>query len=197
MPVNVGDVLRIVDEKTHGPEEHSNIGVWHVLITDGTPGTDANVMDTLATSLDDAYDLIVGNYKATFKFVRITGQNLTENEILPNTAWPTLTVGGSTGENFPYQVAAFVWWNTITPRVRGSKYLGPFTEAAAVGGIWEPTNLAQLEDFADHFLDINVGGGFNWRWGVYNADLDRFTHFTSANVQTEARTMKRRYRSRE
>lgn len=149
-------------------------------------------MVDVAAYLDSAYTEIITHVSNRVSFSLITGQNLTQDTILPEKTWPLLTIGSAVDDMLPEQLCPYVFWRTPRPRTRSSVYLPPFTEGAWTGTIIPPAALANLQDYANRFIgDFTMTLG-TIRKGAFNPGLLRFSECSTGIRQTSYRTQRRR-----
>lgn len=167
MSVSVGDFVRLTAKmKLFGTEDVQNVLTYRVDVN--TTGDDATLMVEAALFLDIAYTLINPFVSTVLTYTSVDGQNISKNELLPETPWPVLTGGLNASNLLPTQVAACVFWPTITPKVRTSIFLGGFTGASnGLTAAIEASLLTVLATFGAAIKDWNtanvdaVKGSFN------------------------------------
>lgn len=132
MAVSVGDFVRLTAKmKLFSTEDIMNVFTYRVDRND-TVDDDA-FMDEAALFMDISYTLINPDMRDLLTYISVDGQNISKSELLPEKPWPVLTVGPLTQDLLPTQVAAEVFWPTITPKVRTSSFIGGYTVTALKG----------------------------------------------------------------
>lgn len=125
MAVSVGDFVRITAKmRLFGTDDVQNVFTYRVDRND--TADDAGFMVAAAVHMDAAYTLINARITDFLAYVSVDGQNISKNELLPETSWPILTAGTNANDLLPTQVAACVFWPTTTPKVRTSTFFGGF-----------------------------------------------------------------------
>ncbi len=192
MGVQVDDILRITANMTFLGNAIRNI--YHYKVEVATGSIDQDWMDDIALILDDAYVFIGGDLAPNLFFDDISGQNLTQDEILPTTGWPTLVAGTGIPNATAPQNSALVFWNTITPRVVARKFIGVLAEGRQDNGTWVAGTVAALLNYA---LDIELSF-FPLPLkrlaspGVFRVLPARFTVLGNSNVNATVMTQRRR-----
>lgn len=138
---------------------------------------DTVAMQDLAEELDDWYTCINPQIVDNQTYVDIDGFNLTQDSPLPETSWPSKTVGGSASDPTPSGAAALVTFRTNFSRRRGRKFLGVMGEGnIGANGQWNTTLMTNLATFGAQLLDPFVGqvSGETWLpviWSVLKAGM--------------------------
>lgn len=191
MAVAVNDILRIAAVVTVAGQEYVN--VHHLKVLSNTTVDDAAFMAELVATLASIYANIQGDQTTGLQYLRIEGQNITQDAVLPTTGWPGLPSGTSALDVLPTQVAAFVYWPTSRLRTRASSFLPGFTEAANTpGGVWSAGAIANVQAFGDALVPAIASANVTTRKGTYNRPLNRFIELQAAVVPPRARTQRRR-----
>ncbi len=127
MTVSVGDFVRITPKmKLFGTDDVMNVFTFRVDRNDTVD--DAGFMVAMALHMDDNYSPMNVFFSTFMTYVSVDGFNISKNELLPDTPWPTLVAGTQVTDLLPTQTAGCVFWPTITPKVRTSAFLGAFCE---------------------------------------------------------------------
>lgn len=187
----VGDVLRITANFSQGGDEYVNVHHFQVAAITGTP-SDQTIMDDIADYLDTSYAAIIGQQVVGLLYEDISGQNITQNVIMPTVAWPVLTAGTGSGEAVPKQTAGYVFWRTLRPKTRASSFIPGFSEISSNAGLLIAGAVGSLENFGDRFVGGMGIGSATLLKGAYNYPLDRFTVVTSRHVSPTLATQRRR-----
>lgn len=192
MSVQVGDIVRIVAEmRLLTSEDIANI--YHFKTVINTTADDLAFMTDVASRLDPVYQAINLVVTAGLDYVAISGQNITRNELMPTVGWPTLVAGADGGVLLPTQTSGFVFFRTLTPKVRASKFLAGFTESSNfAGGTIGAAAGTALANYAIALLAGLTTANIDLDYGAYNAALARFTPVTSYIIPTRWRTQRRR-----
>lgn len=190
-----GDVLRVVAGFLANSAQDVMENVYHLEVN-GADVAEADILDAVATWLDDAYGAYNGSLSTGLDYDRITVYNLTQGFLVGDTAWPTLTSGAASGDQEPPQTCPFVKFPSDVQGSQGRKYLPNITEANTdSGGQIASGSLATLAGYAAAILaDIIPQVGTALIPGNWNPDLVRFAHWTAALVTATLRTQRRRVR---
>ncbi len=191
MAVVVGDFVKITAKmKLFGTDDVQNVYTFRVDRND-TPN-DTVFMTAMALHMDDAYTLILADIADELTFISVDGINISKSELLPDTAWPVLTVGPNTNALLPTQTAACVFWPTTTPKVRTSTFLGGYTEGANfLDGTIVVSVQASLALFGAA-MRIVATASVDAVKGSFNPTLLIFTPAGTAQVPNRWRTQRRR-----
>lgn len=193
MTVAINDIVRVnCNFQFDGVDLFTN--VFHFKITKQDAVDDDAFMDAVALEMDDLYTIINPIITNDIAYIDVDAQNITQNELLPAKAWPALTVGGDAISNaLPTQVAACVFFRTLRPKTRASKFIAGLTETNNVdGGVIQPAALAVLQTWGNSYVAGIVSTLVDADYGAYNKALDRFTQVIQARVPTRFRTQRRR-----
>jgi len=137
----------------------------------GNTVSDADAMDDLAEFLDDAYADIISRQCNETTYVDLDGYNVTGDNPMPETSWPTRTAGTAASEPLPTGSAGLITFRTGFSRRNGRKFLGVFSEGCvSSSGLWTTATQTALAAFGANFLSGFTGGtsGENWMPGVYS-----------------------------
>lgn len=191
MTVTVGDFVRLTAKmKLFGTDDVMNVFTYR--IDTNTTADDAALMAEAALFLDISYTILLGDLVDDLTFVSIDGQNISKSELLPEVAWPTLIDGDNLGDLLPTQVAAEVFWPTITPKVRTSSFIGGYaTSANTSTGAIAAAAVTRLGTFGAALKDwntVNVDGVK----GSFNPVKVLFTASGDPVVPARWRTQRRR-----
>lgn len=193
MSVVIDDVIRInTNFLFDDADEYTN--VYHVKVTKNDSVDDDEFMDVIALEMDDLYTIINSLITDGMAYVDIIAQNITQDVLLPTKAWPVLTVGGDIASPvLPLQIAACVFFRTLRPKTRASKFLPCFTRLTGDGaGVLKTTTQTAVQSFGDSWVAGVVSTLVDADLGAYNAALARFTPVVAAVVPTRFRTQRRR-----
>lgn len=194
MAVAIGDILRI-NANMLLDDVGDNQNIYHFEWA-GVGGIDDDLaMDQIAAAMDDLYLTINTLVSDAISYINMTGQNLTQSILLPTKAWPTLALGGSTGQLLPPETYGQIYFRTTRPKTRASKRLGGFTENdnTLAGNVGGPLEIA-MQAFGDLLVAGLPDPVARTTFGAYNRLLDRFTPVNAAIVSPEWRSLKRRRR---
>jgi len=192
MPVAAGDILRVVAKMKLGEDDVQN--VYHVRIdtVDGSQ-TDVDTFNEIAGVLDSAYDYLDGVQPDTLDYDRIQIYNLTQDTLVYEYVWPTLTSGISTS-TVPPQDAALCLFLTDVLRSQGRKFLPPFGSGAIdTDGTITSSVLGYMLSYATSFIGGFTGTHIEYTFGNWNPTLARFAEWTGAIVRDFFATQRRRY----
>lgn len=192
MAVVVGDIVRIVAVFQWAAQDiFSNI--YHFQVGKNDTVDDTQFMERIADMMNTAYLTVNGNIGDNINYVDVEGINLTQDILLPPTAWPSLTTGAGGSQSLPTQVAASVYFRTLRPRTRASKFLPPFTETFNdPGGLITAAAQADMQAFGDAWVDGIADALVEVTLGAYNIEAARFTPVALAIVAPRFRTQRRR-----
>ena len=192
MAIGINDIIRInANFLMADTEEYTN--VFHYKVTSSAGISDLDYMTSVAKELDEDYQIINLDISDELDYVDFVGQNLTKNELLPTVGWPVLVSGVDATSILPFQVAACVFFRTLRPKTRASKFVPGYCESSlTVGGLMKPAAITLLQSWGDSILSGIIEGGNVADYGAYNGEFDRFTPVTSAIVPTAFRTQRRR-----
>lgn len=191
MTVTVGDFVRITAKmKLFGTDDVMNVFTFRVDRND-TVGDGAFMLDA-ALFLDIAYTLVNPDFTDNLTYVSVDGQNISRSELLPEKPWPVLTVGALAQDMLPTQVAAEVFWPTITPKVRTTAYMGGYTVTSLTPeGAITAAALARLLAFGQALEEWN-SVDVDAVKGSWNASKFLFTQAGAAITPSRFRTQRRR-----
>jgi len=190
--VNIGDVVRI-DTAFLFDSATVMENIWHFKVTRNDTLTDSLFMSEVRTEMDNWYQIVNVDISTLLAYTVISGQNITQIEILPAGGWPTLVAGAAAGDALPSQVAGYCYFRTTRPKTRTSKFLPPFTELAnSGGGALAVATLNRIAAFAAAaaagITQVNVDADL----GAWNQAAARFTPVTGGIVPNRVRTQRRR-----
>lgn len=191
MPVAVGDIVRITAKMLL-----SGIGdivnVFHFSVAIDTAPNDTQFMLDTALLIDILYGTINLDVHLNVGYSSVEGQNISKNELLPSTPFPTLVVGANATEMLPEMVAACVFHRTLTPRVRASKFLPPYAESANIDGALNPATATRCQTFGDSLTAGLAGARVSLVYVAFNRTLMTSTVVTQALVPSRFRTQRNR-----
>lgn len=191
MTVSVGDFVRLTAKmKLFGTDDVMNVYLYRI-DTNDTVDDDAFMVQA-ALFLDIAYTLLLTDLVDNLTFISIDGQNISKSELLPEKPWPTLVDGDNSASVLPTQVAAEVFWPTITPKVRTSSYIGGYSvNANASDGAIAGTAVTRLLAFGAALKEWNTTDVDGVK-GSFNATKLIFTEAGDPIVPARWRTQRRR-----
>lgn len=191
MAVAVGDVVRITARMLlDGASDVVN--VFHFVVDANTTVDDTVFMAEVAGQLDVMYALINFRVSTRIAYSSVQGFNVTQNQLLPDTAWPGLTAGVDGVEMLPEMVSACTFHRTVAPRVRASKFLPPATELSNAGGALEAVYLGLVQSFGNFLLLGLTAPTIDLQYVAFNVLLSTFNRVVSTQVPARFRTQKRR-----
>lgn len=192
MAISALDIVRITAQMSRlGADDVFNVYNFRVDVPN--PGGDDDTMGEIADLLDDIYTFILTDLPDNLLFDSISGINVTKDELLPSKDWPVLTAGTNTADPLPNQIAPCVFWRTLRPKTRSSKFLPFYTEAANTGnGTILAGAITRMQAYGDALVGSIVEGLTTLTYGAYNAPVARFTPVTQAVVPAFFRTQRRR-----
>jgi len=191
MAVEVADILRIAARmRLDGIGDIIN--VYHFVVAVQDLLDDNEVMDGVATLMDELYTIVNGVIANNVSYESIDGQNITKDELLPSKDWPLLTVGGNVSDMLPEMTACCVFFRTIKPRVRAAKFLPPFTEGGNDEGLIEAATLALAKDYGDFLVDPLVTTDLQLGYVSFNRVTGVATEIISRVAPARFRTQRRR-----
>lgn len=191
MAVEVADIIRIVAKlKLNGVSDIVN--VYHFVVAINNLASDDLVMDGVATLLDTLYTKINLVMSDNITYDGIDGINVTKTELLPPKAWPVLTAGANVNSMLPEMSAACVFFRTLKPNVRCSKFLPPFTEEASVDGAVESGAVTAVGLFGDFLVAPLVVTDLTLGYVSFNRVTSVSTAVATRVVPPRYRTQRRR-----
>lgn len=191
MAVAVADIIRIVAKlKLSGVSDVVN--VFHFVVALNDLANDDAVMDGVASILDTLYTKINLVMSDEITYDGIDGINVTKDELLPPKAWPVLTAGANVNSMLPEMTAACVFFRTLKPNVRCSKFLPPFTEEASVDGAVESGAVTAVGLFGDFLVAPLVVTDLTLGYVSFNRITSVATAVATRVVPARFRTQRRR-----
>lgn len=195
MPVQLGDVLRVVCKLSHGLDDVQN--VYHAKVFGTAAPTDSQAYGAVASVLDAAYAVIDGPMSTNVSFDSISVYNLTQDYFIGEAGWPTVTDGNGVGGDLPQQCAPLILFPTDVLKSVGKKYLPPFAEEVLdTDGTIASGLLAAMATFAATILDGFTGVNYTVEFGNYRVDTAQFIPWVSAIVRDFFATQRRRYKGK-
>jgi len=192
MSVAIGDVVRISANFQWAAQDlFTNVYNFQVSRNDSVD--DDDFMAQMTDFLEDAYTFMNQDMSDTVNYTNVEGINVTQDVLLPPKAWPVLVNGGNTSEALPTQCSPCVYFRTLRPRTRASKFLPPYGENQnGTGGLLLSAAVTRLQAYGDELVPGISSVDVDAKYGAYNAPLDRFTNVQLAIVATRFRTQRRR-----
>lgn len=192
MAVAVGDIVRVAANFQWAAQDlFSNIYHFEVLKNDSAD--DDDFMEQVTDYLEDVYVLMNADMSSVVNYVNVEGVNVTQDVLLPPKLWPVLTIGGNTSDALPTQCSPCVYFRTLRPRTRASKFLPPYGESSSnTGGVVDATAVANLQLYGNLLVTGMLTVDVDLRYGAYNVVADRFTKAELALVADRYRTQRRR-----
>jgi len=171
----VGDIIRITAVAQWAAQDFFT-NTFYVKLTKQDRASDSLVMDGIADHLDEAYLLINPDISSSMNYDHIEGQNITQDVLMPDKSWVTLTVGGDAGTALPTQCAACVFYPTLRPRTHAAQFLWPYTQASLqTGGVVLAAAVTLIQSFGDFWVSGIQEVTLEADFGAYNNLLARFT----------------------
>lgn len=189
--INIGDVLRIVDNMTVYGQKIMNI--YHTIV-EGEFGIDATTVVTAIRSwLDVMHGEIDESIADALSFDYCSVFNVTQDLDHGTSDMVVNTDGDSTGDALPLQCAGVIRFPTATPGSQGRKFLCGFSEeSSAAGGTVQAVALARMTAAAADMLNGWSVSGRDGITGNYNYVLEEFRPWLSALVNSDFGTQRRR-----
>jgi hypothetical protein len=176
--------------KLFGTDDVMNVLTYRVDIN--TTVDDAAFMVEAAARLDVNYGGLLADISTLLTFETIDGQNISKSELLPEVPWPVITAGTNVNALLPTQVAAEVFWPTITPKVRTSSFLGGYAVTAnSPTGEVQVATIARINTFAIAQMTL-INTNISLVKGSFNPLLLLFTASGLPVVPNRWRTQRRR-----
>lgn len=197
MPPTINDVIRVVAKLSQAGNDIQN--VFHVKVNGTTPpGTNALLLGGIAAFLDDAYTNIATRIANNVTFDSIWAHNMTKDEYVGETDWPTLTAGGGgTEPMMPPQTAPLVLFRTSEPKSLGKKFLPVMSSLQLEDdGSIVATGLTQIALFAADVLAGYSAGTWQLQAGNFRPVTGAFLGYLSSAVRDLFATQRRRYTGR-
>lgn len=196
MPLNVGDVIRVVARMSDTVDDILN--VYHLLIAGSEAPSNEALLTAISTAMETAYTLIDHIMPDNIDSDTIEVYNVTADEFVGFGDWGTFTGGDSTSWQLPPQVSPLVRFLTDTLGSQGRKFLPPFVNFETIDndGSLLPATITAMGNFGTVFLnDLNFPFG-SAPFGNWNATLNRFSPWTAVVPNDQTATQRRRYRGK-
>lgn len=187
-----GDILRVTAKMVFGADQVQN--VYHLRV-DTSEDVDDDTMQLYVTEKIDAmYNWYQPSMCANVTFTTIELWNVSQDRPMGDWDWPTLTVGGASGDGLPKQCAPLILFGTLTARSQGRKYMPTTNEAGSTsGGSLVSSVLADLGEFAAEVLtNIDIGAVGEAVFGNWSPEKERFAEWVTAGVRGMLKTQRRR-----
>lgn len=191
MTVGVGDIVRIT-AKLQLAGIGDIVNVFHFSVAANTTPNDTQFMLDTAGAIDALYAPLTPFITTQVTYQSIEGQNISKDELLPSTAWPTQVAGTGAAEMLPEMNSVCVFHRTLKPRVRASKFLPPMTEDSNVAGVVNVLTVAVAQAFGDALVAGLTNLGVSLVYVAFNRLLSTSTVVTQALVPVRFRTQRRR-----
>jgi len=172
MTVSTGDVVRVtaVLEYEFSGEVLNTFWFQNA----GNAVSDTDFMDAAADCLDEAYNYLNDMMPTELAFVEIQGFNITTENPLPATDWPTLTAGTSVGGGLPAPVSVLALGRTGESRSMKKNYFAPFTETQMGDARWAAALIADVVTAFNTILAGFEADGQDQVGGVWSETLQEF-----------------------
>ena len=194
MAIGDGDVIRVTAVLKRATVDDV-MNVFYARLVAGGGASQSALRGDLAAWMEDVYDGLQPGIVDDVTFDEIQLFNMTDGTPEPTESWPTLTVGGSTGDPLPEGVAALVIARTGLSRVIGKKYFGLFSEAAATDGLWTAPTMALFATAGADWITPFTGASLaTWDpvvWRRVAMTHAAFTEAVTTNVPAYQRRRKR------
>lgn len=189
----LGDTIRIVCKLSQAGNDIQN--VYHALLGGTVAPSNAALLATVRSWMDDAYSDIVARIADNVLFDSIWVWNMTQDEFVGEADWLTLTAGGGgTNSMMPPQTAALCLFRTAVPKSLGKKFLPPMSSLQLEDdGSIISTGLTQIGLYAAVLLAGATGATWNLVPGNYRPLVSLFIPYLSAVVRDLFATQRRRY----
>jgi len=189
--IAIGDVVRTTARmKLDGV--HDIVSVYHHKALNSNIGDDDAFMIGMAAGLDAAHVLINPDITDRLTYINVEGINVTASRLLPAKPWPTLVVGSTGLDMLPEEVAGCVFFRTLRPKTRASKFIGGYTEGSNTGGALSAGAVSNLQAYGDLLVGDIPADGAVMEYGAWNTGAVRFTLVNAAIVPARWRTQRRR-----
>jgi len=192
MAITDGDIIRITAKMSQGLSDIQN--VYHCQVETSGPVSNATFLSEMAADVDSMYTDLVTNIANNVSFDTIQMYNITQDEYIGETSWPSKTAGTASANMLPPQTAPLVLFSTAYLRSQGRKFLPPFTvNAEEDDGTLASAALGQIANFiADVLLQKS---GVNWTayMGNWNPTFARFAQWLEGTARDFFATQRRRY----
>lgn len=186
-------IARVTAKMTsEGAEAVQN--VFHVR-NSGANASNGAALTAIGEWLENVYTNIVSVLSEHVTFQSYNVLLYATDTALGDYAWPTLTVGGATGDQLPASAACLSLYRTFQSGRIGRTYWGPFSETSQDGGIWTAGTVTACQNAA-----VAVATSFAASNGITMLGLTYsttyFTELPAANVATSANVRSQRRRNR-
>lgn len=193
MAPSANDVFRVTAKMSIGSDDVQN--VYHLQAQGGAPASNAAVLADIANFMDDAYAEIAIGQPTSLNYDTIEVYNLTAEEYVGETAWPTLTAGtGADANLLPPQLSPLVLFLTGVLRSVGRKFLPMFVLGnIQTDGSLSSSALTAMAGYAAILLAGYAGSGYTLVPGNYRPLTELFIEWTEAVVRDLWATQRGRY----
>jgi hypothetical protein len=166
MSITVGDILRVVATAAW-LDGNINQNVFAAVIGGtGGPYDDEDIVDDAVAWADAMFDTLTAASTPDLAGtqVQVYVYDDVDDDYDEVGSAPWTWEGANDTDYFPRGVAALVNAKTTDPDVNGKKYLGGWVEAHATDGLWTPSALVYIANFAVEWTTGFVGGtsGADW-----------------------------------
>jgi hypothetical protein len=197
MSISDGDIIQaIVDFVPSTGDHFLNKFVWLAQLA--TAVDEGNFITFANAVLSALYNELAAELNSEIEDPDVTYDKLewvTDDwEVSDNIGESALsTTFTNTSEFLPFQTAAVMSGRTPRPRSRGRKFLPPFGEDQAVGGVLISGAISDLSDaLADYIDDMDMGSGNSFIPGVASTVTQGFLPFVGGIASDILGTQRRR-----
>lgn len=166
-----GDILKVVASMSIGVGVTVQ-NVYHVIVAEVGGVDDGDIPDDMGEWLEDIYTEINPHIPNDLVYEEYSLQNVTVDLDLGTHGFPSMTIGGSSSEFLPTQVAPLVRVRTDVPGVEGRKFFPTFVEANTTNGQFSPTAVNNMLDAGQvAYAPWVATSGNNYQGTVYNREF--------------------------
>lgn len=194
MPSVQSDIFQVTSRMTIGGDDEDVQSVMHFRQQSAPALTDAQVLADIGDMMDGIYTIVNPSIVDIQDYIDINVKNVTQNLLLGATAWPVLTIGGSTVDPTAFQVVALLLMRTATPRVVGRVNFGVFRENGLASSNWVAGVQSEVLTAGLALLTDNIEFNGTWRYVVFNREFKTVTLPVSEGITVAARSQRRRSR---
>ena len=188
------DIFRVTARMTVGIEDSDVQNTMHFRQESVGGLSDQQVLDDLASVMDQLYTNVVADIVDEQTFVDVLVKNITQDVLLGATPFPVLTVGGTASDAVAWQTVGLLLLKTAKSRVVGRVSLGIFRDNVLVNSVWNAAIIANALLFGAALLADFIEFNSDWRYVVFNREFETLTLPVSAGFISSARTQRRRSR---
>lgn len=199
MTVADGDILRVA-ARMKSLSNTDIVNVFHFEAEGATPASEVDVMTSIVTWLETAYNDIEGQiptnqtpYDVKIDMVHLVGGVVKILRNLGVVSWGGAFDPSGTGEAMPLGVAVLIILRTLVGKVFGRKFIGQVSEVTTAGNsLATGAPATAFATFAAKLLLPITSGTITLHPGILSTRTLQFERFTEADLATEVGYQRRR-----